>query len=141
MGSIIRHTSRGQLVPLYFGQDAVAASQSGVALPTVAPEEGSATTTYTMPFAGSIVAVTAELTAAATAGTLTLEGTIGGAEVEATALAITTATAASQVVTRDTATFVAGASIGAELTTDGSWDATTADLNVIVWVLLQLEGI
>ena len=35
----------------------------------------------------------------------------------------------------------AGDRIGAEITTGGTWDGTTADLVVTVWVLLYLDGI
>jgi hypothetical protein len=36
---------------------------------------------------------------------------------------------------------VAGDLIGAEITTGGTWDGTTADLAVVVWVLLYLDGV
>ena len=73
---IIRSTSRGQLVPLIFAQDAVAASQTNVQL--VVPGE---TTTplvegYEMPFAGEIVALSYTLNAAGTAGVFTIGATV-----------------------------------------------------------------
>jgi hypothetical protein len=39
------------------------------------------------------------------------------------------------------ATFTAGQIVGAEITTDGSWDATTSDLVVTVWCLVELTGV
>jgi hypothetical protein len=139
-----RIIAKGQLVPLVFMDNAVAASQTNVQLSVV---ETSATTStsdnkeYLMPFDGEIVAITAALSAAATAGTLTVGATIGGTEEADPTLSITTATEARDKAARGTAPFVAGDLIGAEITTDGSWDATTADLVVVVWVLLHLEGI
>lgn len=141
---ITREIAKGQLVPLVFHQNAVAASQTNAQLPLV---ETSATTSstdndeYVMPFDGEIVAVSAEVSAAATAGSLTVGPTVDGTEESDPTLSITTETEAYDTAPRGTATFVAGDRIGAEITTDASWDATTADLAVVVWVLLSLEGI
>lgn len=141
MTSVTRSTSRGQLVPLVFGQDAVAASQTDVQLPAAAPEEGSVTTGYEVPFDGEVAAVSWTLSAAGTAGTFTIGASINGTEDADTTDTVGTAAAGYLVVPRDKATFNASDSIGVEITTDGSWDGTTADLNVVVWVLLYLEGI
>ena len=35
----------------------------------------------------------------------------------------------------------AGDELGAEITTDGSWDGTSSDLVVSVWALLYLDGV
>lgn len=141
---IERITARGQLVPLTFHQNALAASQTNVQLPLV---ETSATTSstdndeYVMPFDGEIVAISAEVSAAATAGSLTIGPTVDGTEAADPTLSITTATEAWDTCPRGTAQFAAGDRIGAEITTSGTWDATTADLAVVVWVLLYVEGI
>ena len=42
---------------------------------------------------------------------------------------------------RGTIPVAAGDEIGAEITTGGTWDGTSSDLCVVVWVLLNLEGI
>ena len=136
---IERITSRGQLVPLIFMQDALAASQTDVQLPIV--EETSLVVGVTMPFGGQIVAITADLSSAGSAGSLTVGATIAGTELATPALSITTETAKSTFVARDTAKFAAGAVLGAEITTDASWNGTTADLAVTVWVILEIEGI
>lgn len=143
MPQIERIISRGQLVPLTFMQDAVAASQTNVQLPIaeVTAGAGNAIDGYVMPFAGEIVAVSAILSAAATAGTLTVGATIAGTEAADPTLSITTATTASDTCPRGTAQFAAGATIGAEITSGGTWDGTTADLGVTVWVLLYVDGI
>jgi hypothetical protein len=138
-----RIIAKGQLVPLVFMQDAVAASQTDV--PLSIAEVDSATNIavdgYVAPFEGEIVAVTARLSAAASAGSLTIGPTINGTGRTDPALAITTAQSAWDTAPRGTATFAAGDLIGAEITTDSSWNGTAADLAVVVWVLLHLEGI
>lgn len=140
---IDRVIAKGQLVPLRFMQDAVAASQTDVQLPVaeVNAGAGNAINGITMPFDGEIVAVTADLSAAATAGTLTVGPTVGGTEKTDPTLSITTQTTRRDTALRGTARFSAGDLIGAEITTDGSWDGTSADLLVVVYVLLYLEGI
>ncbi|HEV7651345.1 MAG TPA: hypothetical protein VGP26_24610 [Actinophytocola sp.] len=140
---IERIIAKGQLVPLVFMQDAVAASQTDVQLlvAEVASAAANAVDGYVMPFDGEIVAVTARLSAAATAGTLTVGPTVGGTEKTDPTLSVTTAQSARDTAPRGAAVFAAGDLVGAEITTDGTWDATTADLAVVVWVLLHLEGI
>lgn len=138
-----RIIAKGQLVPLVFMQDAVAASQTDVQLPVaeVNAGAGNAVDGYVMPFEGEIVAISARLSAAATAGTLTVGPTVGGTEKTDPTLSITTEQSASDKALRGTAVFAAGDLIGAEITTGGTWDGTAADLVVVVWVLLHLEGI
>jgi hypothetical protein len=134
---IERIISKGQLVPLEFGQANVAISQSDVQL------VGNQTAGYIMPFAGEIVAVTYLLSANKTAGVMTVGPTVGGTEVAS--LRVTAANAAASGVLnvkRLTATFAKGAEIGAEITTDANFlPAASAELNVVVWVILSLEGI
>lgn len=134
-----------QLVMLTFMQDAVAASQSDVQLPLaeVNAGAGNAVDGVVMPWPGVILAVSARLSAAATAGSLTVGPTINGTEQTDPTLSITTAQSA-----RDTAavgqappTFAAGDLIGAEITTDGSWDGTSADLAVYVWCVVTATGV
>jgi hypothetical protein len=140
---IDRTIAKGQLVPLVFMQDNLAASQTDVQLliGEVASAASNAIDGYVMPFAGEIIGITARLSAAATTGTLTVGPTVGGTEKTDPTLSITTAVSASDTAPRGTSTFVAGDLIGAEITTGGTWDGTTADLGVVVWVLLYLDGI
>lgn len=142
---IERITSRGQLVALTFGQADLAASQTDVQLSTTAVDNAAddqlQADGYAMPFDGEIVAITAYLTAAGSAGSLTVGPTVGGTEKTDPTLAITTATVARDSAPRGTAPFVAGDVIGAEITTSGTWNGTTADLQVVVWVILYIEGI
>lgn len=139
-----RHlTDPVKLVALNFCQDNVAASQSNVQLNVV--EVASAATLavdgITMPWAGTIVGVSYSLSAAATAGTLTIGATVGGTEAADPTLSVTTGTSGSDTAKRGVATFAAGDLIGAEITTDGSWDGTSSDLVVTVWALVEVTGV
>jgi len=135
--------AKGQLVPLVFMQDNVAASQTNVQLlvAEVASAANNACDGYCMPFAGEIVGISAHLTAAATAGTLTVGPTIAGVEASDPTLSITTQTDKSDTCKRGTNVFAKDAVIGAEITSGGTWDGTSSDLVVIVWVLLNISGI
>lgn len=140
---LTREISKGQLVGLTFMQDAVAASQTDVQLPIaeVNAGAGNAITGYIMPFAGQIIGISWILSAAGTAGSFTIGPTVGGTERTALTQTVGTAASGRAVVNRETLPIAAGAEIGAEITTDGSWDGTSSDLAVTVWVLLELDGI
>lgn len=140
---ITNELSRWQLVPLVFMQDAVAASQTNVQLPIAEVNGGAGNTVdgYVMPFEGEIIAISAALTAAATAGSLTAGPTIAGTEKSDPTLSITTETAKSDTCGRGKAKFAKNAVIGAEITSNAAWDGTSSDLCVTVWVLLKIMGI
>jgi hypothetical protein len=143
-GALSRDTSRGQLVPLVFGQTDLAATQTDAQLVVAIAESAQANTGYVMPFDGNVVAVSWDFTAAPTAGTGTIGATINGTEDADTRSSITvdSATTTGRLrVQRGKAVFTAGQSIGVELTTDGSFAPITADLSVVVWVLLDVDGI
>ena len=137
-----RRIAKGQVVPLLFQQAAVAANQTDEQLPVV--EVGTSPSLvlgHIVPFAGSIIGISAILDSAGSAGALAVGATIGGTEHADTLLSFTTEANLSRVVPRSKAKFAAGAEIGAEITTDASWNGTASDLAVIVWVLIELEGI
>lgn len=141
---IERITSRGQLVPLLFMDDAVAASQTDAQMPIIGTGATTGLTSvdgYIMPFAGEIVAISWLLSAAGSAGTAAVGATIGGTERSGTTQSLGTAASGRAVFGRGSHAFAAGANIGCEITTDGSWNGTSSDLAVIVWVLLSVEGI
>lgn len=140
---IDRTIAKGQLVPLVFMQDAVAASQTDVQLPIaeVNAGAGNAIDGYIMPFAGEIIGISYKLSAAGTTGAFTIGPTIGGTEQANLTVTVGTTTSGRATVVRDTYRFVAGAEIGAEITTAAGWDGTTADLGVTVWVLLYIDGV
>lgn len=134
--------ARGQIVPLLFVQDNVAASQTDVQLniQEVASAAALLVQGISMPWAGSVVGISVDLSSAATAGQLTVGVTNGGTEAAATTQTITTQTAKTAVFPQGSVTFVAGDKLGVEITTNGTWDATTADLAVVVYVLLDCIG-
>jgi hypothetical protein len=138
-----RIISKGQLVGLTFMQDAVAASQTNVQLPIAEVAAGAANGVagYIAPFDGEIVAISWILTAAGTAGVFTIGPTIGGTEDADLTQTVGTAASGRAKAARGAIPFSAGDEIGAEITTDGSWDGTSSDLGVTVWVLLHMEGI
>lgn len=141
MSQVTLDTSKGQLVAYVFGQDALAASQSNVQLPTVTGEASQVNAGYTMPFKGDIVAVAVQLSAAGSAGSLTVGATVGGTEGTDTTMTVTTEVNKKLTVPRGKASIAAGAELGCEITTDGSWNGTSADLVAVVYVLHYLEGI
>lgn len=140
---ITNELSRWQLVPLVFGQSAVAASQSAAAL--YAQEVHGAVVLdnlgYTMPYEGYVVGVSLNLTAPATGGTLTVAPTIDTVVTTDPSLSVTTAVVGKDMCQRATNHFAANAVIGAKLTTSADWTAETMDLLVQVWVLLKISGI
>ena len=138
---ITRDTSRGQLAILTFGQDAVAASQTDTDLPRPSAEEGGIVSSYIMPWQYDVVGVAFKLSAAASAGTLTIGVTKGGTEDTDTTLTVTTSAGTYKRVPRGACSGVAGDAIGAQITTDSNWNATTADLGVEVYVIVYLEGV
>jgi hypothetical protein len=139
---IERILGKWQLVPLHFMQAAVADGQSAVAMYTA--EDASHVLTnigYTMPFAGEIIGVSLNLSAAATTGHIHLWPTIAGTAVTTPTVSVTTAVYGSSKCPRGTNKFAKNAVIGCKLTSEGTWDGTTSDLLVTVWVLMKIEGI
>lgn len=134
--------SKHQLVGLNFSQASVAASQTAVALYT---QEVDATVLdtigYTMPFTGEVIGVTINTSAAGSAGSLTVVPTIDTTACSDPSAAITTAVVESDTCKRGTNPFAAEAVIGAKITTTAGWNGTTVDLQVTIWVLLNISGI
>lgn len=133
--------SAGQLVAYNFGQDALAANQTDVQLPVTMGEASQAVSGYEAVFNGDVVAVGYSLSAAGSAGTLTIGATLAGTEDTDSTITITTATDGYLRIPRGKMPVTAGQQIGAEITTDGSWNGTSADLSVQVYVLYRMEGI
>lgn len=132
-----------KLAVFTFMQDNMAASQTDTQLPVaeVTGAAGNVVDGYAMAFAGTIVGISYVTSAAATAGALTIGPTINGTEQANPTLSVTTGTNGSDSAPRGAAAFAAGAVIGAEITTTSVWDATTADLAVSVWCLLEVAGV
>lgn len=105
-----------------FSQADATASQSAVALAVHAGD--SAITAVPMPRAGSIVGIAVRSEGARTAGTLTVDATIGGTVTGLQAVLNGTNTQTHYATqAKDTDTFTAGGLIGVKVTTDGDWAA------------------
>lgn len=141
MTQITLDASKGQLVAYVFGQDALAASQTDVQLPTVTAEASQAVDGYTMPFAGDVVAVAWSTDTAVTAGQLTIGATIGGTEDTDTTVTITAGTGGRIAVPRGKCSFAAAARLGCEITTNAGFTPVAADLVAVVYVLHDMDGI
>lgn len=139
--AIDRVTSRGQLVALPFAQDAVAASQTDVQLVTPGETTTPLVVGYEAPWDGEVVALAYTLDTAGAAGTLTVGVTIDGTEDADTTISVGTSANGYLRVPRGKCRFVAGQQIGAEITTDATWDGTASDLGAQVYVLYYMTGI
>ena len=140
---LVDELARWQLVPLVFGQSAVAANQTAQALyaqevdgPLPLDNLG-----YTIPFEGYVVGVSLNLSAASTGGTLTVAPTIDTTATSDPSLAVTTAVVGKDFCERYTNYFDANSVIGADLTTTADWTAETMDLLVQVWIVVKIAGI
>lgn len=139
-----RIIAKGQVIPLLFSQDAVADAQSAVAmniLETSATTSTLPVTEYVMPWDFEVIGITVSSSEARTAGTLTVDATIDGTVTGLQGILNATDT------TRDYATQqrgsdvgAAGSRVGVKLTT-ASWTPVTADVAVVVYVLVHLEGV
>lgn len=141
---IERIIAKGQVIPYLFTQDAVADSQSAVAmniLETSATTSTLPVTEYVVPWDFDIIGITVSSSEARTAGTLTVDATIDGTATGLQGILNATDT------TRDYATQprgsdvgVAGQRIGVKLTT-ASWTPVTGDVAVVVYVIAHLDGV
>ncbi len=88
---------------------------------------------------GYVIGMSVQLNAAATAGTLTVGVSIDGTEDANTTQSITTGQEVMALfeIGDDAPRFEAGEQIGVEITTGATWDGTTADLMVVVYVLYE----
>lgn len=134
--------ARGQILPFLFTQDGVAASQTDAQLYLIEVQGGMMLQVdgISMPWAGSVVGISVNTSAAATAGQLTVGVTLDGTEQASSTQTLTTATAATAVFPQSSMPFAAGQKLGVEITTNGAWDGTAADLAVFVYVLLDCQG-
>src|SRR5262249_43627386 len=152
MPNIVSISAAPQFVPtrFSFAQAAVPASQNNVALKIVATDAASGAinlTDYVLPFAGSIYAIGYRLSAAVSAGTLTLTPTINGTAITATGLILSAVNDTFRYAQIDAQTlsarFAAPLSkitpnrLGCLITTSGTWSPTTSDLWVDLYVIYE----
>ena len=86
---------------------------------------------------GSVVGLLARLSAAATAGQVTVGVTVGGVEDADSVQTLTTGRSITKSFEAGKIPFSAGALIGVEWNTSAAWDGTTADLDVFVLALFE----
>lgn len=117
-----------------FGQTDLAASQTDAQLTLLHANDG-----VVMPKAGWVIGFSWKQSAAAGAGQMTIGVTVDGTEDADTTQTITTETEGYPTfkIDGDAPRFAAGQEIGLEITTDGDWDATTADIDATVFVVLE----
>lgn len=118
-----------------FYQANVAASQTNVQLLVAG---SAANDGIVMPCAGWVIGLTGSLSAAGSAGALTVGVSIDGTEDADTTQTVTTGQEIRAKFQTDLAVrFTVGQQVGVEISTDGSWNGTTADLDAQVWVVLE----
>lgn len=86
---------------------------------------------------GFLVGVVARLSAAATAGQVTVGVTVGGTEKAASVQTLTTGRSIAARFREGDVPFAAGDLLGVEWNTSATWDGTTADLDVFLLVCLK----
>ena len=122
-----------------FSQGTVTASQTDVQIGVASTHAATSNVVGSaIPFAGSVVALCITVSAAATVGTLTANVTVNGTKNAALSvvLAINTTTN-NQVIEFGGVPFNAGDVIGVKITTGGTWNATTADVLVDLYYVVQ----
>ncbi|GEM_PF-725664 len=125
------------LVHYPFARAQVAASLTASPLNVIESRAASGTLNVqgvVMPFAGSLVSATANLSAAASAGSLTLDVTINGV---LSGFQVVLTVSASGYTIRDygTVRFNAGDQLGVKITTSAAWNGTTSDLLAMVLII------
>lgn len=120
------------LVPLVFQATNIpdAAGTANAVEPT--------TPSYVMPFAGSIVAISAGLNGALSTGTVTFRPTINGTANTSLTTAVANGTQRSRATKpADAVNFTAGQYLGVDWTKSGTVSPTTADATIVLWVLVN----
>jgi hypothetical protein len=121
-------------------QAQVAASQTAVAMPIEASRAtngASLVTERVMPWAGSVVGMSARVSTAAGAGTCKVEVTVNGTAQTYGLLTIDAAQNARLTIDADRCRFVAGDRLGVKITTNGAWNGITSDLAATLFVLFE----
>lgn len=139
---IERNIDLGQVAQFMFSQDAVADAQAAVAMNILEVAATVLTTTeYVIPWEFSVVGIGVVSDLARTAGTLTADATINGTVTGVQGILDATNTFRDTgVQPRGFAVGAAGDRIGVKLTT-ASWTPVAADIVVVVYAIVGLEGI
>lgn len=123
----------GFKMPFNFYQTDATGSQTAVALAVLGL---AGNTEYTMPYAGSVMAISVASNDARTAGTVTVDATVNGTATGLQAVLNATDTTYAQATqAQDADAFSAGGRLGVKITTSADWTPVTAD--VVVTVLCE----
>lgn len=128
-----RAATTSPIVPFVFEQANMQASQTD----TDTVVAGGVTATYAMPLSGSIVGYSITLSAAVSAGSLEFDIEIGGATTATIETDAATTTEFYGTYNYGDEPFSAGAVLGVTYTSDGSLSPTTADANIVVFVMFD----
>ena len=134
---ITRELAKGQMVCQNFFQANVTASQTDVRL----NDASNQVTNVTVPFNGELCAIVSDLSAAATVGTLTVNLFVNGTKNANFVTTITTLAAGMVKIPREKVLLRSGDKVGIGITTNATWNGTTSDLLVSVYILQELDGI
>lgn len=139
-----RIIAKGSLTPFMFTQDAVADAQAAVAMniiETSAASSALAVTEYVIPWEFEVVGISVVADTVRTAGTCTVDATINGTVTGLQAILDATNTIRDTgVQPRGSDVGNAGDRIGVKLTT-ASWTPVAADIVVVVYAIVHLEGV
>lgn len=119
--------------PFVFALANLAASQDATDVPIL----GGVNNTYVMPKGGCIVGYGIQLSAAVAAGSLDVDLEIDGASTLTIAADTASTTEFYSTIEFGNEPFSAGAKLGVTYTSDGSLSPTTADMNVVVYVMFR----
>lgn len=137
--------STKQLVPITFNYFDLPANVTNGTIPILSTPAAAGTLQnfeFAMPWPGSVVGVTGRLSAAPSAGTLTLQPRINGSLTPFTAQKHVNSSdirsfAATQPAQQASNGFAAGDNVGLSYTSTSDLSATTIDMTFQVWVLLE----
>lgn len=121
------------IIPFVFEQANMQATQTD----TDTAIAGGLTATYAMPLNGSIVGYAIQLSAAVAAGSLEFDIEVNGATTLTIETDAATTTEFYATIPYGNEPFVAGDKIGVTYTSDGSLSPTTADANIVVFVMFD----
>lgn len=136
--------AKGQLIQVSFAEHSVANNQTDAEMHVQETANGQrlGIARVSLPFAANLVAMTVDLSGAATTGQAVFAPTINGTKIDSGYHQ--TITTQQQVVIkfeRDAIDLLPGDKIGVKLTTNNGWDGTTLDGYVTLYLLAQMTGI
>lgn len=132
VGTDLTTATGGQKIGLpAWVQDNLTTSMSASAMRVAAV---SGQTQITVPFTGSVIGISGNLSAAITAGTLRIDATVNGTSVFSAVNAATGVRVIYGTQAKDTDAIARGDRLGVKLTTSASFAPANNDLTAVVWI-------